>query len=168
MRDAEDSVSEGLWRFSLALYARPGVAAALIALQDRLGRDVNLMLYALWLGATQGRRLQARDLADAEAAVAPLAAGIVAPLRQLRRRLKEAPESDLQALRRRLLALEIAAERQVQARLAAMPAPEERTAAGAARLAAAEANLARYLGDAGCGPEASLVLAALRALICRS
>ena len=43
---------EALWRFSLAFYARPGVAEALIALQDRAGLDVNLMLFALWLGVS--------------------------------------------------------------------------------------------------------------------
>jgi len=35
---------EAFWRFSLALYARPGVAEALVELQDRAGRDVNLQL----------------------------------------------------------------------------------------------------------------------------
>jgi uncharacterized protein (TIGR02444 family) len=41
------TVGAAFWRFSLALYARPGVAAALLGLQDRAGRDVNLVLYTL-------------------------------------------------------------------------------------------------------------------------
>jgi uncharacterized protein (TIGR02444 family) len=44
------SENEAFWRFSLAFYERPGVADALIALQDREGFDVNLVLFALWLG----------------------------------------------------------------------------------------------------------------------
>ncbi|HKS89918.1 MAG TPA: TIGR02444 family protein, partial [Stellaceae bacterium] len=64
-RDAD--AGEAFWRFSLALYARPGVAEALIALQDRAGRDVNLMLFALWFGAVRGRRLDAARLAAAAA-----------------------------------------------------------------------------------------------------
>src|SRR5437763_7813865 len=119
---------EALWRFSLALYARPGVAAALLALQDRAGHDVNLMLYALWLGVCQRRRLEAAELAAAAAATQALNSEAVAPLRQLRRRLKEAPDAELAALRRRALRLELAAERLVQYRLAALtggsPAPE--------------------------------------------
>ena len=41
------------------------------------------------------------------------------PLRELRRALKADPDADIQELRRRVLALEVAAERRVQARLAA-------------------------------------------------
>jgi uncharacterized protein (TIGR02444 family) len=44
------SEDEAFWCFSLAFYERPGVADALIALQDRDGFDVNLVLFALWLG----------------------------------------------------------------------------------------------------------------------
>ena len=50
------------WRFSLALYARPGVAEALIALQDRAGLDVNLILFGLWVGTRHGRDLGQRGV----------------------------------------------------------------------------------------------------------
>ena len=52
---------EALWRFSLTFYARPGVSEALIALQDRAGFDVNLMLFALWLGVSGRRRRPKRS-----------------------------------------------------------------------------------------------------------
>jgi uncharacterized protein (TIGR02444 family) len=142
MRDgggAQRQAAESLWRFSLALYARPDVAKALIGLQDRAGRDVNLILFALWLGATQGRRVDPIELAAAAAAIAPLNAEMVQPLRRLRRELKGAADLDVQALRRRIVTLEIGAERQVQQRLAAtMPGgrPQHETT----QHAAAEAN----------------------------
>ena len=48
----DESAENDLWRFSQDFYRLPGVASALIALQDRAGLDVNLMLFALWLGVT--------------------------------------------------------------------------------------------------------------------
>src|SRR5271155_6227679 len=114
----EDAAAgEAFWRFSLALYARPGVADALIRVQDRAACDVNLILFGLWLGVMQGRRLTAAELSAAEAAIAPIAGAAVAPLRRLRRQLKAAADPGLQALRRRIAGLEIAAERQAQDRL---------------------------------------------------
>ena len=45
MRAHDDRrLADSLWRFSLALYARAGVAQALIALQDAHGFDINLIL----------------------------------------------------------------------------------------------------------------------------
>ena len=150
---------EAFWRFSLALYARPGVAPALIALQDRAGHDVNLILFALWAGAVRGARLDAAALIAAEAAVADLRRDTVEPLRGLRRRLKAEPGTDAQALRRKILGLELAAERRVQQRLAAQPLP----APAAGRLGA-EANLVLCLGADAQSPEAGIVRAALAAL----
>jgi len=136
-------MGEAFWRFALVLYSRPGVAEALLRLQDRDGFDVNLILFALWSGAVLRRRLDAADLAAAEAAAKPLSNDIVAPLRALRRRLKPAAELDVQDLRRRIAALELAVERRVQYRLAALlPAANSETDA----VAAAETNLALYLG----------------------
>jgi len=62
----EASDGGGLWRFSVAFYARPGISGALIALQDRAGVDVNLMLFALWLGVSASGRLSNEELATAE------------------------------------------------------------------------------------------------------
>ncbi len=158
---------DALWRFSLAFYARPGVAEALLALQDRAGRDVNLTLVALWLGATQGRLLDIADLAAAEAAIAPVAGAVVAPLRALRRQIRGRPEGDVAALRRRVAALELAAERRVQDRLAACFADRPGAAPDADPLAAAQANLALYLGDAVGSPEAGALCRAIADLMRR-
>jgi uncharacterized protein (TIGR02444 family) len=146
---ADDAAA--LWRFSLAFYARPGVADALIALQDRDGRDVGLILYALWQGL-RGRRLAADLGALAAAAAAP--AALAAELRGMRRRLKSDAAADIAALRRRVLALELAAERAAQARLAAIVPP----AAEGGRLELAAANLALCVGECG---EAAILRRAL-------
>jgi uncharacterized protein (TIGR02444 family) len=143
-----------LWRFSLDFYARSGVAAALLQLQDRDGCDVNLILYALWLGR-QGRRLDAAGLDAAAAATAPLRHGVVEPLRDLRRRLKDNPDPEVQRLRDRVKALELEGEEAIQQRLFALPLPPE---AGAA---AVEANLALCLGAAAGSSEAAVLRAAL-------
>lgn len=153
-------IGEAFWRFSLALYARPGVAPALIALQDRAGCDVNLILFALWAGAVRRRRLDAAALAAAEAAIADLRREAVEPLRALRGRLGADPAEDAQALRRQVLVLELAAERRAQYRLAAQSLP----AAAADPIATAEANLALYLGREVQSAEAKIVRAALAAL----
>jgi uncharacterized protein (TIGR02444 family) len=162
------AVGEAFWRFSLALYARPGVADALIALQERAGSNVNLVLFGLWLGVHRGHRLAAVELAAAQSAIAPLNETVVLPVRELRRLLKPAAEPGLQALRRRIAGLELAAERRVQYRLAASLAGAVRAAPEGGRLAAAEANLALALGDEFASADAGVLRQALAALIRRA
>ena len=165
---------EAFWRFSLVFYALPGVAAALIALQDRDGFDVNVILYALWLGLARGHAMKAADLAAAEAAAAPLREAVVVELRALRRRLRAHPDADVQALRGRVQAVEISAERAVQERLAGcVPAPlpsgrDSRTtwegegwAPSGDRLETALGNLALCLGCAAESAEAGVIRAAI-------
>jgi uncharacterized protein (TIGR02444 family) len=137
------------WGFSNRCYARPGVAAVCLDLQDRSGRDVNLLLYAAWVGASGRGRLAPADLARAEAAVAPWRREVVEPLRQIRRRVKATPDSA--ALHATLKAGELQAEAHAQALLEAVaPAPDARPAA--ARRADALANLRLYLGHAAPAP----------------
>jgi uncharacterized protein (TIGR02444 family) len=143
-RDKTDA--DSFWRFSLMVYSRPGVADALLGLQDRGGHNVNLVLFGLWLAMCRAARLDPAGLARARAAIAGLDETVVAPLRRLRRALKADPDADFQALRRRVLALEIGAERSVQARLAAS-APTPRGPGAADRVAIVEANLRLILGD---------------------
>ena len=167
-RGDDDPAGEAFWRFSLALYARPGVADALIAIQDRAARDVNLMLFGLWLGACRGRLLTAGELAGAEAAMSLIAGAAVAPLRRLRRQLKAAIDPDLAALRRRITALEIAAEKRVQYRLAAHCSGMSGALSECDRLAAAQANLALYLAGETGSDEAGVLRQALASLIRRA
>jgi uncharacterized protein (TIGR02444 family) len=156
MTAKKSAATNSLWRFSLMLYARPGVAPALLALQDRGGHNVNVILFGIWLGLCHGAALDAAGLARARAAVEELDVEVVRPLRRLRRVLKASPDPDIQAARQRVLALEIAIERRIQARLAACITPRP-AAEPEARAALAEANLKLVLGDDAASPE-SLVL----------
>jgi uncharacterized protein (TIGR02444 family) len=141
----------------VAFYDRPGVAAVCLALQDRHGQHVNLVLFALWVGASGRGRLSAADLDAAKAALTPWYAAVIAPLRALRRRAKDEP--DAAALYAALKAAELEAERVAQDRLERL-APQPGAADASPRDDAA-ANLAAYLGQG-----AALVAAAplLRAL----
>ncbi|CAO3423716.1 TIGR02444 family protein [Azospirillum endophyticum] len=101
------------WDFSLAIYRRPGVPACCLALQDRRGVDVNLLLFAAWAGLDCGVRLSADDLARIDGAVAGWREEVVRPLRTLRRRAKAEDDE----LYRRMKAAELEAERVQQDRL---------------------------------------------------
>lgn len=143
------------WDFSLATYARPGVAEACLALQDRLGLDVNLLLFCLWAGRC-GRRLEAAELRRLRAAAQPWHEAVVLPLRGVRRRLKGSGEPAHEALRQRVKRDELEAERLEQDLLqAALP-----LAPGAPDPAAARANLLAFVG--GEAPELEVLLEALR------
>lgn len=107
--------TDAAWNAITALYADPDVARDLLRRQDEEGLDVTLHLFALWAG-TQGVPLDAGELAQADAVVAPWRTGVVQPLRALRRALKAmgqtAPASHgIAAVRSQVQAAELAAER---------------------------------------------------------
>lgn len=140
------SAAEEFWKFSLDFYARPGVEAACLALQDQHGRDVNIMLYLCWLGLTARGRIDGAGLARAEEAMAPWRRTAIEPLRKARRDLDPAERDGVAALYEAAKAIELAAERMGQQRLAALaPPPAARLADTAA--ADAAANLTLYLAD---------------------
>jgi uncharacterized protein (TIGR02444 family) len=162
-----DADEPHLWRFSLAFYAAPSVARALITLQDRDGLDVNLMLFALWLGVSGRGRLGSDGRRAAERAVCPIRADVVKPLRALRRSLGENPDADVQRLRDGVKALELAAEKVVQSRLAHLAGPCDVSRSRHARLDAAYENFALYLGSERVGSaEAVAIRQALEAFTC--
>jgi uncharacterized protein (TIGR02444 family) len=157
--------AEKFWQFSLAFYARPGVAEALLALQDEAGLDVNLILFGCWLGLS-GRGRADRALIDrARTAAEPVRAQVIVPLRRLRRALAPAGEADLERLRERIKAIELEAEHAAQTLLAAF-APAAALREPGQCLADAAANLALILGRghaAGAAP--ALLRRELRALV---
>ncbi|MNE15184.1 hypothetical protein D3C80_1080890 [compost metagenome] len=106
-----------LWNYALALYARPGVEAACLALQAQ-GGDVCLLLCATWLQArgvaVRDERVQAlREVTE------PWQREVVNPLRSLRQEWRAAAQSDAQlaALREQVKGLELQAEKALLERL---------------------------------------------------
>jgi uncharacterized protein (TIGR02444 family) len=110
-----------LWDFSLRFYAMPGVPQACLALQDRHGTDVNLLMFAAWTGCGCGIALSRTDLADIDARVHAWRTEVVQPLRAVRRNLKSTAHQqfheDASALRQRTKDLELEAERLLQEHL---------------------------------------------------
>ncbi len=134
-----------LWSFALSTYARPGAEHACLRLQAQ-GADVCLMLCGLWLEqrgvAPQPLRLQAlRQIAG------PWQAGVVEPLRQIRTQWRALAQQDaeLGALRERVKALELEAERLLLSRLEGVaqgwPMADVKDQAWLEGLAAGAANL---------------------------
>lgn len=106
-----------LWSFATTLYARPGVEAACLELQDA-GADVCLLLCGLWLDRravahAPDRENQLRQLAT------PWQQDIVKPLRTLRQAWRTSAQQDstLAELRQRVKQLELDAEREQLLRL---------------------------------------------------
>lgn len=139
-----DEDPSSLKSFALAVYGQDGVPAACLALQDGLGVDVNVVLFAAFVGAIRGEVLGEADVAAASARVGNWHRDAVVALRTVRRTLKNypAPASGVAAaaeLRGRLQALEIEAElielvelnglAAEQSRLPATGGPAERAAA---------------------------------------
>lgn len=77
-----------LWDYALKIYGANGVASACLALQDRFGLDVNLLLYAAWL-AHGDQRLSTEHLIALDVIVADWRERVVQPLRTLRRHLQQ-------------------------------------------------------------------------------
>ncbi|MEH6568302.1 MAG: TIGR02444 family protein [Halioglobus sp.] len=99
------------WEFSLATYADAGVAQSLLAMQDELGLDVNVLLYAGWL-ASKDLQLTAGHLDALEGQIVQWRRRVVLPLRGLRQELKSYREAS--ALRDEIKALELRSEHQQQ------------------------------------------------------
>jgi uncharacterized protein (TIGR02444 family) len=109
-----------LWNHALALYARPGVETACLALQE-LGGDVCLLLCGTWLQA-RGVTADEQRAAALQAQARPWQHDVVAPLRALRRQWREHALTDpqLSVLREQLKDLELRAERNLLERLEAL------------------------------------------------
>ncbi|HLJ19788.1 MAG TPA: TIGR02444 family protein [Stellaceae bacterium] len=143
MADKLELPASPFWSFTLAVYQKEGVSPACIALQDRLGLDVNFLLLCLYAGS-RGRALGADDVARLEERVAPWRKNVLHPLRAVRRWLKEQQlleKAPSDQLRRGVLGYEIESEG-VQQRLmeAAVTISE-----GASSAETAAGNLKTYL-----------------------
>jgi uncharacterized protein (TIGR02444 family) len=141
------------WRFSIKFYAVPGVAPSCIELQDKAGVDVNVLFFLLW-NASQGRALNAADVAKIEEAIRPWREMAVVPLREVRRALKMPPPvvaSDAaETFRNRVKSAELEAERLQQEALYALAASGKlggRPAPSAVK--AAQDSISSYQGVIG-------------------
>ncbi|MHC8945717.1 TIGR02444 family protein [Advenella incenata] len=118
----QDKSAADHWQFSLAVYTRDGVAEHCLALQHRLGLDVNVLLLMLWAARQWGDAPTAEQIADADGRIRAWRHEIVIPLRQLRGRLKSgplpAPDAMTDVLRQDIKRLELDAERMEQEVLA--------------------------------------------------
>jgi uncharacterized protein (TIGR02444 family) len=131
-----------LWDFALAIHGEPGVDAGLIDLQDNHGQCVSYLLWAVW-AARHGRAVGTAELTLASGLARSWEAEVAGPLRSVRRTLKRPwpPMADArrEALRTKVKASELSAERTLLEALEALT-PRRRGAGDvAARLQAAMA-----------------------------
>lgn len=153
----------GFWAFSLSLYDRPGAAQACLALQDRLGADVNLLLLGFWRARRGYAGWADAELERVEAAVAPVNA-VLHPLREARRALKHFREIEptADALYAETKSLELKLEQVAQVWLAAASrvSPAQRSAKTPPdrddEIEAAAAHLAVYLERIAPGNQAAV------------
>jgi uncharacterized protein (TIGR02444 family) len=102
------------WDFAVEVYGRPGVKAAALALQDRGGQCVSLLLWRAW-AAREGRAVGPDLLARAIDTSRALETSVLRPSRRLRRALQgggmSLGDEARTTARAAYLAAELAAER---------------------------------------------------------
>jgi len=140
------------WRFSIKFYGMPGVAAACIELQDQAKVDVNVLFFLLW-NATQGRALNAADVAKVESMIGPWREMAVVPIRNVRRALKSPPAvmtpEAAEGFRTRIKAVELEAERLQQEALYGLAESGGLGRPTASPIQAAQDSVSSYQGVIG-------------------
>jgi uncharacterized protein (TIGR02444 family) len=144
--DAKAARDSPFWRFSVSFYSVPQVADACLALQDKAGADVNIVMFLLW-NAMQNRTLSAAAIADVERRVGVWRESVVVPLRTVRRALKS-PLAAIDAAtaekyRTKIKGVELEAEKLQQEALYAL-APALQLERASSPAAAAQASIAAY------------------------
>jgi uncharacterized protein (TIGR02444 family) len=103
-----------LWRFSLSFYGRQDVSSACLVLQEELGVDVDVLLFAIFACVERGVTLDTQELAAIDDLVRDWRTEVVQVLRQIRKRLKSgalsSTSSAREELRNRVKADELKAE----------------------------------------------------------
>jgi uncharacterized protein (TIGR02444 family) len=116
LRDGGLRHDNEFWRFSLAVYKPPEVAAECLALQEAIGLDVNLLLFCAWLGS-RAIVLSRDDIEAASRVVAAWHNSVVRPLRGVRRHIKTQYGDAFENFRSRVKDDELQAEQIEQAML---------------------------------------------------
>ena len=97
------------WRFSLRVYAAPGVAAECLAVQERHDVDVNVLLFCAWLAAERGIAVTSADIGMCKRVVSDWHSRAVKPLRVARQAMKGLTGAE--GVRTNVKALELETER---------------------------------------------------------
>ncbi|MGE5538117.1 MAG: TIGR02444 family protein [Gemmatimonas sp.] len=84
-----DFPKNAFWDFALKVYAAPGVSQACLEVQERLGVDVNVLLFCLWVGESGRGAMTAGALSHSRDSVGAWHEGVVKKLRAVRRALKQ-------------------------------------------------------------------------------
>jgi len=151
--------SHPFWRFSLRIYAEPGVAQACLALQDECAADVNLLLFCCWRGSL-GHLLNQRFLRKANRTLADWQRQVVQPLRQARRNIeKEISSLPLKLgrqLHKQITSTELDAEYLEQLQLARFAADNSSAFRKFAPAVAVASNLRSYCESLRIPPESGL------------
>ncbi|AGI22143.1 hypothetical protein H681_01305 [Pseudomonas sp. ATCC 13867] len=110
-------MSDDVWPYALKLYAREGVEAACLSLQEA-GADVCLLLVSAWLGSIRVAFSPPR-MSTLESTAQGWREDVIVPLRSLRQRWRESAvrDAELTSLRERLKRLELEAEKVLLERL---------------------------------------------------
>jgi uncharacterized protein (TIGR02444 family) len=159
-----------LWTFALSFYRREEVSKACLVLQERIGADVDVVLFGLFALLRKRVSLAAGEIRTIDALANDWRSEIVRPLRQLRTRLKSgpspAPSASTDELRNRIKSIEIEAERIELGMLAGWLAQREphRDAAPADPGALLELIARHFAGEAGRPIDDPLVQLALHTL----
>jgi uncharacterized protein (TIGR02444 family) len=115
MRSSRSELEAESWAFALAIYARPGVAEACLALQNEAGVDVMLLLIATFAAVKHGTLITPDQIAAMDEACRPWREQIVRKLRAVRIELKTgprpAPNETTEQFRSKVKALELEAEK---------------------------------------------------------
>jgi uncharacterized protein (TIGR02444 family) len=126
----ENPLDNGLWQYACQVYSQADVEAALLALQDDHGADINLILQALWLASEAKQWTKACIPHDYDQWMEEQ----VLPLRQMRRRLKiewvENRGSQYEGFRQQVKKLELNAEQHALAILFAKSDQEAKNERG--------------------------------------
>jgi uncharacterized protein (TIGR02444 family) len=143
-------IDNEFWQFSVRIYSAKGVAAECLAIQDKLGVDVNVLLFSVWIG-TKGIRLSQAQLMEIKTVVQDWNGMVVKPMRAVRRALKDRrlPEEAVRAFCSFLTAEELKAEQIEQAMLYAWSSTLRIVDREEPDLASVDANLALVLSSCG-------------------
>jgi uncharacterized protein (TIGR02444 family) len=152
----DDADSNPLWRFSLDVYAAPGVSSECLNLQNWNGLDINVLLFVAWIGAERGMTVTKADLEQIDAKVARWQDDIVSPIRSVRRRVKNLQQP---ALYEEIKTLEINLERAEQRMLFALTAMLD--GRKTAQKDAVAENVSLYAKSKGAAAPSALISAAV-------